>query len=298
MSIYNTTSNYIQLSCHNQGGRNNGENQILLCILAIRRKTMKKRSIVIFLILSMILSSALCSFAAVDGKGHGYHYIHSTSSKYKQVYGHIQLPQYYAGSTALQTYPEVFYGIYAGAGLDIGLVYRPSKGWCPFAGLQSGASNTGKYDWEESSPISGLGPSDKVYMEANVEKRGSDYYLVLYCKENGSYNNKSSVLDYKLNRSWGSKVYNYGGIINREVSIASNDSNYISSGAYLYNAKWIDGGLVTSSNRTYAWGTAQSGRKKMYNDDGTALSKYYNVSTGTENGYATEIVSIDYRGGL
>ena len=36
----------------------------------------------------------------------------------------------------------------------------------------------------------------------------------------------------------------------------------------------------------------------MYNDEGVALSKYYNVSTRSAYGYATETVLIDYRGGL
>lgn len=190
----------------------------------------------------------------------GYSCQRKTSSKtYKEVYGWCKIPTSYASSPTTQTYPELFYGFYYSSyGLDVGIVQK-NGGWIVTTNFNSATTYNNEPLWGEykvngNTVVFNLSPDDLVYMHAWVTLENSIYYINFYMSKTGrNGTDLMSTYKRKLSNAAGSRFYNSGAEINREIALASNSTNYESCGAYCLNAQWKACGLKTASGTTYTW---------------------------------------------
>jgi len=245
-------------------------------------------------------------------------------AKYKgyKVYGKLKLPTYYAGTcpgdapnAGVEDYkrnilPEMFFGMYDGSGLDIGVRVSYNSTWRPFIYGNVFANGIDGAAFPASSVTAGT----TLYMSAWVEKVGTTYYEKLNVSKTG-YNNTdlmSAPLSNKItNITFGATALSTGLLLRRENVIASNPDECETSGCYSLGGQWLQCGYVTASGVTYTWRDSNSyifttpgatagasGNKvlELRSDSGTYDPNRIKVTatTDTTSG-ATETVSIDFR---
>jgi hypothetical protein len=226
----------------------------------------------------------------LEASAGGYHNIRKSSDKYRAIKGVLTIPQYYA-STSLNggTYPEFFFGFYNNGGLDIGLI-QTEGGWKLFSWTSTGVPKNALKQWKSSSSVTNLKPGQQVQLHAYVTKVNTQYFIQV-----DLYNINRNWLNghkLKLSSTWGSNVFNNGAVINRELSLASNDPNYINSGAYFQNARWEKSWLIGVDGSWNTWTNALTASNRFLCDGCTPDPSRYSVSFGTSNGFAGDSGSI------
>lgn len=239
-----------------------------------------------------------------------------------KVYGMLRLPTNYAGICPGDTpdadsddylkniLPEMFFGMYSGSGLDIGVRVSYNATWHPFIYGYNACDPKDGAVFSSSKVTAGT----KLYMIAWIEKSGSKYYAKLNVSKTG-YNNtdlmSSPLSNLLTNTTLGSTALSKGLTIRRENVIASNPDDCEESGCYSFDGQWLECGFVTPSEVTYVWTDANStvftgagatpgasGRKvlELRSDSGAYDPRRIMVTgtTDTSSG-ATETVRIDFR---
>ena len=192
------------------------------------------------------------------------------ASNYKEVYGWAKFPSSYAmsniyngGTIVGQCHPEIFFGMYGGGyGFDAGLALIGTK-WRVFVQRSKSATpSSAPYGWDEDKRGDlALKPDDNVYYQVTVVEKAGKYYVRINISKQGRDGTDlmTSPFDSEITNAAGIHYINNGGIVNREITIATNyDTDYAweTSGAYMFNAQWKECGLTSVSNVTYKFNSA------------------------------------------
>jgi hypothetical protein len=240
----------------------------------------------------LVLAFALVIMFSVqmEASAGGYHNIRKSVYKYKGIKSVLTIPQYYASSSLNGgTYPEFFFGFYNNGGLDIGLI-QIDGGWKLFSWTSTNVPRYASEQWKSSTSVTSLQPGQQVQLHAYLTKVNTQYFIQvdLYDMNNKWLNGHKL----ELSSIWGSNVYTNGAVINRELSLASNDPNYLDSGAYFYNARWEKSWLIGGDGSWSPWTDALTASNRFLCDGCTPDPSRYSVNFGTTNGFAWDAGSI------
>lgn len=189
------------------------------------------------------------------------------TSKYygRDVRGELKLPSAWAGvcpgdaggDTNKNIVPEIFFGMYNGSitGFDAGIRMTHGGSWRPFMYGYGFADNN--IDGP-AFPKSAMQPGMTLRMKCWIEKVGDAYYAKLNVTKSTNYD-ATDLMSQPFTRQLSSgTIFNQGGEINREITIAANPQEYEQSGCYSLDGAWLSSMYTTSDGKTYIWTDANS----------------------------------------
>lgn len=183
-------------------------------------------------------------------------------------------------------FPEFFHGFYSdNYGLDVGILYwgdvRYGKYWKLFCGGDAVVGG-----WNDCYVLLNKGETVNLV----TYKSGSN--MICQAIVGGS---TRATLTTGLTTAAANEFAN-GCRVNRELTCASNVSNYIPSSAYFSDATWSNTTLTTT-NYNYVALTTSNSWATHYADGGALMDedRYGYVCDGDINGFVREYGSVDFR---
>lgn len=197
----------------------------------------------------------------------GWHIVHRTTKDvlnnkfYKGITTDIKLPERCDskdddGYVFDGVFPEFIHGFYKNNyGIDVGIVFRKSK----FKLFYSALSSTASVKYEEKI-ISDVNKGDTIRLVTYID---NNKIIAKVLKNNRT---KASITAYLKNGAANS--FRYGAIINREIVMAANRSDYIPTPAFFSDTTMYNSTLTTMNYQYLPLSGQNSRTLPAYSDDG------------------------------